>query len=284
MEKNMIDCKIEEDILYQEYENCVNNVKSSPFHKLMADEKIKHSMQVIGAGNYIMKHEQYYQNQTEDYLRYAKLAYLFHDIGRFREICELYQQKHGHFVGSKYDHGLFGAQYLEQTQNYNSPFIVIPVQYHNKLMDEYYNSDDYKQLGDIKNSVTEILKLVRDADKIANFQLITTQTEKMKKLFCPEADDHKDLSIQPEILTDFMNEKNINLHKVKTACDRIINLLSWVYDLNYLPSFVFCAMLKCFDKMLNILKEYNPDAKTQELVEKKFKSYINKQYKILSSN
>ena len=47
----MIDCKIEEDILYQEYENCVNNVKSSPFHKLMADEKIKHSMQVIGAGN-----------------------------------------------------------------------------------------------------------------------------------------------------------------------------------------------------------------------------------------
>ena len=121
----MINCKNEENILYQEYENCIKKVKSSHFHKLMADEKIKHSMQVIGAGNYIMKHEQYYQNQTEEYLRYAKLAYLFHDIGRFREICELHSEKHNYMATSTLDHGQFGATYLEQIENYNTPFIPV---------------------------------------------------------------------------------------------------------------------------------------------------------------
>lgn len=280
----MLDCQHEEKLLYQEYENCIKKVQSSPFHKLMAEEKIKHSLQVIGAGNYIMKHEIYYQHQPQAYLRYAKLAYLFHDIGRFREICELYQQKQGHFVGSKFDHGQFGAQYLEQNPEYNTPFIIIPVKYHNKLIEDYYSSEDYQKLGNIKDSVTEILKLVRDADKIANFYLITTQTERMKKLFCPEADETKDMRIQPAILADFMAEKAIDLQKVKTACDRILNLLSWVYDLNYLPSFVFCDRLNCFDNMLNILKTYNPDAKMQKDVEKKLKSYINKRYTQLSSN
>lgn len=65
-----------------------------------------------------------------------------------------------------------------------------------------------------------------------------------------------------------MNEKAIDLRKIKTVCDRILNLLSWTYDLNYLPSFVFCSKLNCFDKMLNILKTCNPDNKTQEKVEK----------------
>ena len=283
MEKNMLDCQSEENLLYQEYENCVKQVQSSAFHKLMAEEKIKHSLQVIGAGNYIMKHESYYQAQNIEYLRCAKLAYLFHDIGRFREICSLYHQKHGHFIGSKFDHGQFGAEYLEQNPKYNTPLIVIPVKYHNKLIEEYYNSNDYQQLGKNRDAVTEILKLVRDADKIANFHLITGQTERMKKLFCPEADNQQDMSIQPEIFSDFMSEKTIDLKKVQTACDRILNLLSWVYDLNYLSSFVFCSKLNCFDKMLNILKTYNPDAKMQKEVEKKLKSYINKQYKQLSS-
>ncbi len=280
----MISTKTEESLLQEEYTNCLNEVKSSAFHTLMAEEKIKHSFQVIGAGNYIMKHEAYYQHLPQEDLRLAKLAYLFHDIGRFREISELYRQNHGHFIGSKLDHGLFGAQYLEQTPSYNSPFIVIPVKYHNKLIEDYYNSDDYQQLGKNRDSITEVLKLVRDADKIANFHLITTQTQHLKKLFCPEAIEGKALAIQPAILSDFMAEKTIDLKKVQTACDRILNLLSWVYDLNYLSSFEFCIKLNGFDKMLNILQEYNPDAKVQKEVENKLKSYINKQYKLLSSN
>ena len=267
----MISTKTEESLLQEEYTNCLNEVKSSAFHSLMAEEKIKHSFQVIGAGNYIMKHEAYYQHLPQE-------------IGRFREISELYRQNHGHFIGSKLDHGLFGAQYLEQTPSYNSPFIVIPVKYHNKLIEDYYNSDDYQQLGKNRDSITEVLKLVRDADKIANFHLITTQTQHLKKLFCPEAIEGKALAIQPAILSDFMAEKTIDLKKVQTACDRILNLLSWVYDLNYLSSFEFCIKLNCFDKMLNILQEYNPDAKVQKEVENKLKSYINKQYKLLSSN
>lgn len=119
-----------------------------------------------------------------------------------------------------------------------------------------------------KKDITEILKLVRDADKIANFHLITTRTEELKELFCPENARNLPQNIQPEILEDFMNEKAIDLRKIKTVCDRILNLLSWTYDLNYLPSFVFCSKLNCFDKMLNILKTCNPDNKTQEKVEK----------------
>ena len=242
--------------------------------------KVKHSYDTVNMAEYIADD---LDLSTED-RELAKVIALLHDIGRFREISELYRQNHGHFIGSKLDHGLFGAQYLEQTPSYNSPFIVIPVKYHNKLIEDYYNSDDYQQLGKNRDSITEVLKLVRDADKIANFHLITTQTQHLKKLFCPEAIEGKALAIQPAILSDFMAEKTIDLKKVQTACDRILNLLSWVYDLNYLSSFEFCIKLNCFDKMLNILQEYNPDAKVQKEVENKLKSYINKQYKLLSSN
>ena len=86
----MINTHIEEQILRQEYRRCLEYVKDSHFHTLYANEKIEHSFQVIGAGNYIMKHEKYYQGRDETFLRLAKLAYLFHDIGRFREICELF--------------------------------------------------------------------------------------------------------------------------------------------------------------------------------------------------
>lgn len=280
----MINTHIEEQILRQEYRRCLEYVKDSHFHTLYTNEKIEHSFQVIGAGNYIMKHEKYYQGRDETFLRLAKLAYLFHDIGRFREICELFDLGIEHLSATKLDHGAFGAEFLSRLPQYDTPFLLLPVKYHNKLIEDYYNSAEYHNLEKEKKDITEILKLVRDADKIANFHLITTRTEELKELFCPENARNLPQNIQPEILEDFMNEKAIDLRKIKTVCDRILNLLSWTYDLNYLPSFVFCSKLNCFDKMLNILKTCNPDNKTQEKVEKKLKSFITKQYKALSSN
>lgn len=48
------------NLLYSEYERCLSIVMSSDFHVRYAEEKIHHSLQVLGAGNYIIKHEKWF--------------------------------------------------------------------------------------------------------------------------------------------------------------------------------------------------------------------------------
>ena len=77
------------NLLYSEYERCLSIVKNSDFHIRYAEEKIHHSLQVLGAGNYIIKHEKWFQKQNEDFIDMVKTAVLLHDVARFEEIIGL---------------------------------------------------------------------------------------------------------------------------------------------------------------------------------------------------
>ena len=46
------------NLLWEEYRKNYPVVKDSPYYAEYADEKIRHSLQVLGAGNYIVRHEQ----------------------------------------------------------------------------------------------------------------------------------------------------------------------------------------------------------------------------------
>lgn len=109
--------------LHKHYKNCRNYVAASRELCFYADEKFRHSMQVVGAGNYLLKHEKTFQNwsQTNKYLAWQ--GCLFHDIGRFTEIYQRYDNHDLHGANlRKYDHGEFSYEILKIPRNTTTPF------------------------------------------------------------------------------------------------------------------------------------------------------------------
>ncbi|MBR2299785.1 MAG: hypothetical protein IJ870_04340 [Alphaproteobacteria bacterium] len=72
------------NLLYREFEENFKVVSGSDYHEAYMREKIRHSMQVGGAGNGILAHEPYFQGKEEWFVETARVAILLHDIYRFR--------------------------------------------------------------------------------------------------------------------------------------------------------------------------------------------------------
>lgn len=63
------------NLLFEEYNTNYKIVQSSNYHRGYMDEKIKHSLQVAGAGNGILRNEAYFQNRTPEFVEIAGTAY-----------------------------------------------------------------------------------------------------------------------------------------------------------------------------------------------------------------
>ena len=64
------------DLLEKQYQKCLNIVQSDAFFTAYADEKKRHSLQVAGAGNYLIKHINWLQNKPADFIELVKTAVL----------------------------------------------------------------------------------------------------------------------------------------------------------------------------------------------------------------
>lgn len=273
-----IDTTQAEELLRQYYQACYAKVSGSDYYRLFADEKLKHSFQVIGAGNYIMRHEKVFQTSRADFLRCAKLAYLFHDIGRFTEIerrCaeEPHPQKH--------KHAIYSYDILRRYPEYNRPGILLPVKYHSCMIDELYKAPEFLALSDsqLRRDVEEITFLVRDADKIANLYLMKTSAAKSDKVFSDLFLDHKGFSgVSPQILQAFMSGQVAPLGSISTADDWLVSYMSWTYDLNYKASFDFCRRTGCFANLQEVFNKHTTDTSLQEQIGATLQGYIRNRY------
>ena len=51
-------------------------VKNSHYHKSFANEKIRHSLQVAGVGNGILRNEEYFKDKSYEFIEISKTAIL----------------------------------------------------------------------------------------------------------------------------------------------------------------------------------------------------------------
>lgn len=273
-------------ILRSHYQKTYNQVKDVDFYRIYADEKIRHSLQVIGAGNFIIKHEKTFQNRDSDFIRCAVMAYLFHDIGRFQEIRDLYNEhlrtgecpcKSPHI-----DHGLNGWNILKQIPPYADPRIIIPVKHHGHMIDDFYADQEYNSLSDsnLRRDIKQIIFLVRDADKIANLHLLKYDRQMFRDLFYSDAKAYeKPCALTPQPLEVFLACRPVNRNLVVTKADRILNIIAWVFDLNYQPAFDFLLRFGCIDFLLDQLARVNNESNLQEKIANTLKNYISLRYK-----
>lgn len=216
-----------------------------------ADEKWRHSLQVAGAGNLILRHEKVFARREPAFLETAKIAILLHDVYRFREVRLL------HETGQKIDHGLCGAELLSGMPEFDDLQIVLPVKHHGHMIEDLYADPVYQSLpeSDFKTDLKHIAFAVRDADKIANWQILTNEFEAMRPVWLPFPEDLSDKqgSFDERMWPEFCACKVIKGRYRATNAEVLLSTLCWIFDVNYKSSVQFCKDLKLFEKFYDLL-------------------------------
>ena len=234
------------EFLHKYYADAKEYVKDSSYYTEYVEEKIYHSMQVVGAMKYIMKHEETFKNRSEDFIRCAKVATILHDVGRFQELKDLYDEakksnNSNSLWTSSLDHGCYGYEILKNSEQYNDPRIYIPVKHHGHMIEKLYEDEEFSGLKDekLKKEITEIIFLVRDSDKAANYYLLTSKSnEKFPNVFNnPYTKEADALPLAPEMIEEFTQFQVVSKVKGYNYATRYLNILSWVFDMNYLPTY-----------------------------------------------
>lgn len=242
------------ELLYLQYHQCMEVVQSNAHYSYYAEEKIRHSLQVAGAGNYLIQHIEWPKNKPAEYIEMVKTAVLLHDVCRFSEIAKSYQ-------GIKeYDHGVAAAEFLAHTPLFSDIRICLPIKHHGHLIQDLYADTEYQNLPeDMREQVQKICFLVRDADKIANFNLVTHEPYflplfmDINRQLTPE-----DLAVSDHVKQNAFVENTIQ-KPFYTVGDRIALLLSWFMDINYCASLDYCDKLGVTTLLFNMFDKYCGD-------------------------
>jgi len=239
------------ELLNREYEIKYAEIREDAFQRAFMDEKIKHSYQVLGAGNFLLKHEEAFCCYKGEAYQLLQATVLLHDIARFEEIL---LGKRGIFI----DHGSYGADMLSRTDDFNNLMVVLPVRHHGHLIEELYADPSYLALADEEqNKLKNVAFLVRDADKLANFYLLIRNFEAMEKLFFPVGDAVAAGKIpSPAVWRDFCAYQAVNKKDVVNYADRALLILAWVFDLYFRSSFVFLQRLKVLELLFDKVSKF----------------------------
>lgn len=168
---------------------------------------------------------------TEEEILLAETIALFHDIGRFPQYA-----KYKTFNDSvSVNHGLLGAKtllkekVLRNLPDNEQKLIVQAVRFHNA-----FSIDRIK-----KEDVVFFLKLLRDADKLDIWRVFIEYYETPTQgrasaigLGLPDTSEYS-----ANVISHIYKGRVVALSEVNTLNDFKILQLSWIYDINFEPSF-----------------------------------------------
>jgi len=186
---------------------------------------------------------------SEDQTILAETAALFHDVGRFPQYA-----KYRTFRDSiSVNHGILGAQtlieekILEKLPEDEKELIIRSVKFHNAF------SIPKKE----KEDIVFFIKLVRDADKLDIWRVFLEYYEGPEDskasavgLGLPDIPEYT-----PDILSCIYKKKIVALSKIKTLNDFKLLQLSWIFDLNFIPSFQLLNERNYIDRIISNLPQ-----------------------------
>ena len=189
--------------------------------------KEAHSLRVCDEMKYVTEHLELSANQN----RIAEFIALFHDIGRFVQF-KRYKTYNDNKTPS---HCLLSIDVLKENRLLDSLdkteriWIEKAIQYHGlKVIPE--NISDESRL---------FCKLIRDADKLDIYYVVTQS-------YIQYRDDPEKFNLELEfpdtpecsehVVEGILNEERIDYSGLKTWNDLKLLQLSWIYDINFIPT------------------------------------------------
>lgn len=152
-------------------------VKDSGFCRQFAAKKYRHSVQVLTIGRKIAARDEQLKKEDAAFHALGEKALLFHDVGRFMEVYEMYRNNafadHGSWFSKRCDHGLLSYEMMKNEPGYNDVRILAALKHHGHMMEEFYADPEFQDVADPETGrqLLAILFWVRDADKLANFYI-----------------------------------------------------------------------------------------------------------------
>ena len=251
--------KIFNDTVESQLKKC----ESNPDQTLWLKMKKIHSGEVLEAGEEIIEAEKSLYSLSKELVEIAKSALLLHDIGRF------HQFKPNGDLDMKIEHGKLGATILlEKYKVENDPNLILPIRYHDKIdFSELFTDSDYKKLSDEEKKEADLIcKLVKDADKIANFRKMYRRA---MVLF-----NNRELYINPKMKESLFKREVANNKLRISIFDTAISILCWQFDFHFQKTIEIYKKEKLNEflltKMRNVAKEILKDSKNKDVETKKF--------------
>ena len=189
--------------------------------------KYEHSLRVADICNTIAQK----LGWTEEERGIACISGIFHDIGRFKQLLEF-----GTFNDSvSVDHAEYSVQvieekgFLEGLNKEQQTAVLEAIRYHNK-----------RELPrDLSENGLQYAKLLRDADKLDILRVITDYygNPKATPNHTLTWEMPKGSSVTPVVAKQVLAGNLVSKSDVANLLDIKIMQLSWVYDVNFKPSF-----------------------------------------------
>ena len=257
----------------QFYREAIGQVSDKSFFYQSIVHKFKHSVAVLHFGERILSETPELSNKSDDFRQAAQKALLFHDIGRFDEAVWRYRQQNLTLQDAleKSDHGLIGYNKLQNHPLYNDQRILFAIRYHGKMIEEVWISDMWQNIKKqpISSDAKEILFLVRDADKLANLDIIKKENHLQKDLFFQLlTSETLNAGLSDNVIDQFFARKTIVFNTVYSFADRILMVLSWIFDLNYQTTKDIFKHHKYDEYLLDLLSQYQTMPETLSRIRK----------------
>lgn len=184
-------------------------------------------------------------NEDEKYLSF--FIGLFHDIGRFKQLVDF-----NTFNDSKsVDHADYSVEVLKngkfghKLNDEQFELALLAIKYHNKRDLPKGLSEDQLMFA----------QLIRDADKLDILKVLTDYYSNPKA-----TPNHtltwempKGIAVSPAVSKQILNGVLVSKEKVQNELDIKVMQLSWVYDINYKPSFEIVMQKRFLEKIYNSL-------------------------------
>jgi HD superfamily phosphohydrolase YqeK len=161
----------------------------------------------------------------------AEAVALFHDIGRFPQYAQYKTFRDSVSV----NHGLLGAQTLLKERILH----VLPENEQELIIEavKFHNTFSIPQKAHTDSIF--FIKLIRDADKLDIWRVFIEYYESPDKSTAPAITlGLPDIPEYSKDILSYLSQKRVvSLSQLKTVNDFKILQLSWLYDLNFTPSF-----------------------------------------------
>lgn len=247
----------------EHYRQAIAKVPDDSFFRESINHKFRHSISVLHIGEKIIQETSELRDNSQDFQKLAKTALLFHDVGRFEEAVKRHNTPNltaNAEILNQYDHGLIGYETLKNNPRYNDIRILLAIRYHGKMMEEVRNSALWQeaQNSPYSDGAQKILYLVRDADKLANLNDVKKKNHLQKdiffKLLTKEA---LEAGLSESVKQQFFARQTILSSTVSSFADRILQVISWIFDFNYQVSKKIFNQNEYGDYLLDILTRYH---------------------------
>ena len=217
--------------MYREFEEYIFN--NYDIKLLGINRKYYHSKRVAILSKKIAEN----LNLSLHDVKLATTIGLLHDIARFFEY-DLF----GKFNSQHFDHGKYGVKLLKE-DDYIKKYNVSEEDLYDLYAAIYYHN---KYAISRKYQNNKFCKIIRDADKIDIIYLVSIHQNMITASI-------ENYTVSPKVYKDFNKGKCIKEKDVKTKGDKILNILSFIYDINYTYSLKIIKENNYIEEMFNNL-------------------------------